>query len=140
MTKNLFTTIVRKVGVTTLPAFLLFGLALASCAPPGSDSGGQNNAPGSSAGRRVEIKASKYEFSPRELKFKAGQPVSVALTSVDGNHSFDVDALNIHTKEAGKGETITAEFKVDQPGKYEFYCGHSGHKERGMTGTLEITP
>ncbi len=139
-TKRLFTTFVKEVGATTLPVFLLLGLALASCAPPGSDSGSQNNAPGSSAGQRVEIKASKYQFSPRELKIKASQPVTVALTSADGNHSFDVDALNIHTNEAGKGETVVAEFKVDQPGKYEFYCGHSGHKERGMTGTLEITP
>ena len=139
MTKKLFATMGKKVGVTTLPVFLLLGLALASCAPSGSDSGSQNNAPGSSAGQRVEIKAGKYQFSPRELKIKAGQPVTVALISVDGNHSFDVDALNIHTKEAGKGETVTAEVKAEQLDTQEFYCGDSGHKERDRTGTREIT-
>lgn len=92
------------------------------------------------AGQRVEIKASKYEFSPRELKLKAGQPVTVVLTSTGGGHSFHVDALNVHSAEAGGGERVSFELKADKPGAYEFYCAHGDHKEKGMTGHLEVTP
>ena len=129
------------------PVFTAASLALclslfAAC---GSPQGGAAAVAGSGpaaqgVGQRVEISASKYEFKPRELKLKAGQPVTVVLTSTGGSHACDVHALNLHSAEAEAGKTITFEFTPDKPGTYEFYCAHGGHKERGMTGRLEVTP
>jgi cytochrome c oxidase subunit II len=132
----------KKSPVITAAWFALFLSLFAACGSPqggtaavaGSDSVAQR------AGQRVEISASKYEFKPRELKVKAGQPVTVVLTSTGGSHSFDVDVLNLHSAEAEGGKAITFEFTPDKPGTYEFYCAHSGHKEKGMTGRLEVTP
>ena len=86
----------------------------------------------------AKLTAEKYRFTPDNLTFEAGKPITVILTSIDGDHSFDVDALNVHSSEAGKGKSVVVEFTADQPGRYEFYCGHGNHKQRGMTGTLEI--
>ena len=133
----------QKITSATAAALLAVSLSLvASC---GTQQGSavtsvQSNSTAQGAGQRVEISASKYEFKPRELKLKTGQPVTIVLTSTGGSHSFDVDALNLHSTEAGDGKTITFEFTPDKPGMYELYCAHSGHKERGMTGRLEITP
>lgn len=114
----------------------------AACGSPRGDAAERagSNPAAQGGGQRVEISASKYEFKPRELKLKAGQPVTVVLTSTGGSHSFHVDALNVHSAEAGDGKTITVEFTADRPGTYEFYCAHGDHKEKGMTGRLEIAP
>jgi len=87
----------------------------------------------------VKLTAEKYAFTPSNLTFETGKPITIILPSIDGDHSFDVDALNVHSSEAGKGKSVVVEFTADQPGQYEFYCGHGNHKQRGMTGTLEIT-
>ena len=114
----------------------------AACDSPRDDAAaGGSSKPADQGGRqRVEISASKYEFKPRELKLKAGQPILVVLTSTGGTHSFHVDALNVHSAEAGDDKPINLEFTADRPGTYEFYCAHGDHKEKGMTGRLEITP
>lgn len=87
----------------------------------------------------VRLTAEKYRFTPNNLTFEAGKPITIILTSIDGDHSFDVDSLNVHSSEAGKGKSVVVEFTADQLGQYEFYCGHGNHKQRGMTGRLEIT-
>jgi cytochrome c oxidase subunit II len=132
----------KKSPMFTAASFALCLFFLAACGPPqgGASAVAGSNSAARSVGQRVEISASKYEFKPRELKLKAGQPVTVVLTSTGGSHSFDVDELNLHSAEAGDGKSVTYEFTPDKPGTYEFYCAHSGHKERGMTGRLEITP
>ncbi|HEX6623091.1 MAG TPA: cupredoxin domain-containing protein [Pyrinomonadaceae bacterium] len=126
-------------------AAALLAVSLSFAAACGAQQGGaatsvQSNSTAQGAGQRVEISASKYEFKPRELKLKAGRPVTVVLTSTGGSQSFDVDELNLHSAEAAEGKTITYEFTPDKPGTDEFYCAHGGHKERGMTGRLEIAP
>ncbi len=88
----------------------------------------------------VKIKAEKYKFTPSELTFKAGTAITVILSSVGGGHSFAIDKLKIKSREAEKGESVVFEFTVAEAGTYEFYCAHGSHKEKGMTGILEITP
>ena len=88
----------------------------------------------------VKITAQKFGFTPKDLNFKVNKTITVILTSVDGNHSFAIDKLNIKSREAKKGKSIVFEFAVNSPGRYEFYCAHGSHREKGMTGILEITP
>lgn len=88
----------------------------------------------------VKITAEKYKFTPAELTFKAGVPITVILTSVDGSHSFAIDKLKIKSREAEKEKSVVFEFIVEEAGTYEFYCRHGSHKEKGMTGILEIIP
>lgn len=87
----------------------------------------------------VKITAEKYKFTPTDLTFKAGVPITVVLSSIAGDHSFAVDALNLKSREAEKGKPVVFEFTVAEAGTYEFYCAHGSHKEKGMTGSLTIT-
>ncbi|MGQ0762671.1 MAG: cupredoxin domain-containing protein [Acidobacteriota bacterium] len=132
----------KTTGLLTAASLAICLSLFAACGSPQGD--GATEASSKPAdqggGQRVEISASKYEFKPRELKLKAGQPIRVVLTSTGGTHSFHVDALNVHSAEAGEGKTISLEFTADRPGTYEFYCAHGDHKDKGMTGRLEITP
>lgn len=86
----------------------------------------------------AKVTAQKYRFNPNTLFFQAGKPITIVLTSIDGSHSFAINALNLRSEEAGKGRSVAVEFTVAEPGKYEFYCAHGDHKGEGMTGTLEI--
>lgn len=131
-----------KSTVFTSASFALCLSLSAACGAPrgGTAAVARSGSASQYEGRVVEVSAGRYEFKPRELKLKAGQPVTIVLKSTGGSHSFDVDALNLHSAEAEGGKSITFQFTPDKPGAYEFYCAHSGHKERGMTGRLEVTP
>ncbi len=37
------------------------------------------------------------------------------------------------------GETTTARLRIDEPGKYTFFCTVPGHRDGGMEGTITVT-
>lgn len=88
----------------------------------------------------AKLEARKHRFTPDTLTFRAGIPITIVLSSLDGGHSFAVEGLNVRSDEADRGEAVVVEFLVDEPGQYEFYCAHGDHREKGMTGRLTITP
>ncbi|MBI4589988.1 MAG: cupredoxin domain-containing protein [Candidatus Rokubacteria bacterium] len=78
---------------------------------------------------RVEIKGTMGGFSTSEIRAKAGQPLTVRLTSVDtrfhtdggGKHQFAIDALGVNIIAPPEG-TREATFMLPAPGVYEYYC------------------
>jgi plastocyanin len=88
----------------------------------------------------AKLEATKHRFTPDSLTFRAGIPITIVLSSLDGSHSFAVEGLDVRSAEAGSGESVVVEFLVGEPGAYEFYCAHGDHREKGMTGRLTITP
>jgi len=76
----------------------------------------------------VEIDGTMGGFSTREIRVKAGRPVTIRLTSVDtqyhtdggGKHQFAIDALGVNVIAPPKG-TRQATF-APGPGVYEYYC------------------
>lgn len=99
---------------------------------------------------RTEIVVDSYSFKPDHLRVEAGRPVELTLRSV----TFIVPHnVVIQVPEAGldvrqdvpAGGTVQVRFAPTVPGRYEIFCDKkllffASHKEKGMTGTLEVVP
>ncbi len=88
----------------------------------------------------AKLEATKHRFAPDSLTFRTGIPITIVLSSLDGSHSFAVEGLDVRSAEADRGESVVVEFLVGEPGRYEFYCAHGDHRDKGMRGSLTITP
>lgn len=55
-------------------------------------------------------------------------PVTLTITNDDGMpHTWDIDALNLHSGIIGPGETKSVTFTVNTAGTYDYYCSiHPG--------------
>ena len=85
----------------------------------------------------TRLTAQHMTFDQTEVHVRAGQPAVVQLTNADGiEHSFDIDALGVHTY-LPSGKTQVTVFQPSTPGTYTFYCGIPGHADR-MQGTLIV--
>ena len=104
--------------MTTLPlrfaAVALIGTGLSALARPSAQ-----EAP--SPQRALTVVARKYTFEPARLEVNRNDLVKVTLSSPDIAHSFTVDAYRI-AKRVGGGQTVTFEFRADQPGTFPVYC------------------
>jgi heme/copper-type cytochrome/quinol oxidase subunit 2 len=122
-------------AVATLPVrFGLIVLMLGAgtlARVPAQDSTGQ---------RSFTIVARKYVFEPARLEANVDDLVRVTLSSRDIAHSFTIDAYRIAKRVAG-GQTVTFEFRADQPGSFRIYCNlKQDERCREMHGELVVHP
>jgi heme/copper-type cytochrome/quinol oxidase subunit 2 len=129
------------------PAFALgligvgIGLIGSGLAGPlaGATAMAQEQAPGR---REFTINAKKYDYAPPRLEVTQDDLVKVTIR-VPGNdipHSFTIDGYRI-AKRVGVGQTVTFEFRADQPGTFPIYCNlRQDEKCREMKGTLVVKP
>lgn len=99
------------------------------------------------AGNVIDIKAAMDGFDQKELHVKAGQPVTVRLTSMDnshhtdggGKHQWAVDELKVSIVAPPEGSSY-ATFTPTKPGKYVFYCDIccGGKANPTMNGSLIV--
>jgi heme/copper-type cytochrome/quinol oxidase subunit 2 len=88
--------------------------------------------------REVSINGSQYAFSPGRIEVQRNDVVKITFTATDMAHSFTVDSYRI-AKRAGAGQSVTFEFRADQPGEHTFYCNLThDEKCRDMKGTLVV--
>ena len=89
--------------------------------------------------RVVEISAKRFEFTPKEVHLRAGEPVTVRLVSTDRSHGLLIKELGIDL-DAGDGApdsiTITPSRAGTYPAICDHYCG-SGHGNMRMTLIVE---
>jgi len=71
--------------------------------------------------RDVSVSARRYDFSPARIQVDQNDLVKISFTAEDIAHSFTVDAYRI-AKRANPGQTVTFEFRADQPGTFRYYC------------------
>jgi len=83
------------------------------------------------------VSAKSFEFTPKEITVKAGEPVTIALKAQDILHDFTIDNPKVHVA-ASPGETGTGGLMIDKPGRYTFYCSVAGHRSAGMEGTVIV--
>jgi cytochrome c oxidase subunit 2 len=88
--------------------------------------------------REIDVDATSFEFGPPEIDIRAGEDVAIVLSADDIEHDFVIDELDTHIS-AGPGETAEGGLRVDEAGRYTFYCSVSGHREAGMEGTLVVS-
>ena len=71
--------------------------------------------------REVGVSARRYAFEPSRIEVQQDDLVKIRFTARDIAHSFTVDQYRI-AKRAGAGQTVTFEFRADQPGTFSYYC------------------
>ena len=96
----------------------------------------------------VEIDGTMGGFSTREIRVKAGRPVTIRLTSVDtqyhtdggGKHQWAVDELGLNIIAPPlRSKYVT--FTPSKPGTYTFYCDIccGGRANPTMSGRLVVS-
>ena len=77
-------------------------------------------------------------YKPNQLTIPANTDVTLTLKNTGQlPHTFDIDALNIHSDQVQPGQTATVKINA-AAGSYQFYCREPGHKDAGMVGTLTV--
>lgn len=95
----------------------------------------------------IDLRASMSGFSANVVRVRAGEEVTIRLTSLDnqyhtdggGKHQWAVDELGLNVIAPAQGsESLT--FTPDQPGIYTFYCDIccGGRANPTMQGTLVV--
>ena len=87
--------------------------------------------------RPVRVQASNFEFSPERLTVQQREEIALRLHSEDSSHNFAIDGLGL-VADVGGGETATARLRIDEPGKYTYFCTIPGHRDGGMEGTITV--
>jgi cytochrome c oxidase subunit II len=88
---------------------------------------------------RIEIVATRFDFTPGDINVKKGVPVTLALTSEDVDHGLTFKGLNVVIK-GKKGATKEVTFTPNKAGAFvgqcSVFCG-AGHGKMKMT--LHVT-
>jgi heme/copper-type cytochrome/quinol oxidase subunit 2 len=88
--------------------------------------------------REFTVTAGNHQFSPDRLEVSQDDLVKITLRAEGQPYSFAIDAYRI-VKRAGGGQSITFEFRADQPGTFPFYCNLTSDEAcREMKGTLVV--
>ena len=88
--------------------------------------------------REVSVSGNQYAYSPARIDVQRNDVVKITFTAVDMAHSFTIDSYRI-AKRASAGQSVTFEFRADQPGEHTYYCNLT-HDDgcRDMKGTLVV--
>jgi plastocyanin len=96
----------------------------------------ENPTPTVPGAREIAITARNFRFDPSEIRVRAGEPVTIVLTSEGSLHDFTLgDGAHVS---ADAGKTARGGLKVDAPGTHTFYCTVPGHRSQGMEGKLIV--
>ena len=93
---------------------------------------------GAPPGSAFTVDMEDIQFEPKEVSIPADTDVVITVVNRGATtHTFDVDALNVHSGEVPPGQSVTVTINA-LAGDYEYYCAVPGHKEAGMVGTLRV--
>jgi heme/copper-type cytochrome/quinol oxidase subunit 2 len=67
------------------------------------------------------VTASRYKFDPPRIEVFQDDLVKIDLRTDDIAHSMTIDAYRI-AKRVSPGQSVTFEFRADQPGVFPYYC------------------
>lgn len=96
-----------------------------------------NNANKAKTTYDVTLRDINYDVT--ELLVPANSTITINLTNEGvAIHTFNIDALNVHSGDYQPGESGTVTFRTAGPGTYVFYCSNPGHRQAGMAGTLIV--
>jgi cytochrome c oxidase subunit II len=88
--------------------------------------------------REFTINGDHFAFSPARIEVNKDDVVKITFTAKDIAHSFTIDNYRI-AKRAAAGQTVTFEFRADQPGTHRFYCNLTTDERcKRMEGVLVV--
>ena len=86
------------------------------------------------------VRASRYQFDPPRIEVFQDDLVKIELRTDDIAHSMTIDAYRV-AKRVNPGQSVTFEFRADQPGSFPFYCNLQIDEGcRRMRGELVVKP
>jgi cytochrome c oxidase subunit II len=89
--------------------------------------------------REFTVVGDHYAFSPASIAVNRNDVVKITFTARDIPHSLTIDGPYRISKRAGTGQTVTFEFRADQPGQFPFYCNLTQDaKCKDMKGNLTV--
>ncbi len=101
--------------------------------------GGSSSAAGS---RTISLEAAEFKFTPNAFDAKVGEKLTFKITNKGTlDHSFvisDDSGTVIARVDVKLGATASLDFTPSKAGKYQVSCDVPGHKESGMTGTINV--
>lgn len=118
---RLFTFVAAAAAVAVAGVMVVVSAPLASAAP-----------------RVINVSGKITAFTPKTINVKAGEQVSICLTSTDTDHDLTISDLGFKvTAPTGPAvcKTLTAPAAA---GTHKFICSISGHEQAGMVGSLEV--
>lgn len=89
--------------------------------------------------RRIEIKATKFEFTPSEFTVRNGEPVTLLLSTPDFPHGFNLPDFNLR-RDLIPGMPLELSFTPNKVGRFTFLCDNfcgEGHDK--MSGMMVVT-
>jgi cytochrome c oxidase subunit II len=92
------------------------------------------------AARRVPMRLSKFVFEPPEIRARAGETLTLMLTSADFVHGFALPELNARA-DVPPGRTVELTLPALPEGAFTMLCDNfcgEGHDK--MSGLLRVGP
>ncbi|MBS1990412.1 MAG: cupredoxin domain-containing protein [Cyanobacteria bacterium SZAS LIN-3] len=87
----------------------------------------------------IKVVAKKFEFSPKKITLKRGQPVVIQLTSEDRLHGFSIPSMDVRA-DVSPGKVAEVKVTPQKTGEYEFYCDvFCGFGHEDMSGKIVVT-
>ena len=88
--------------------------------------------------RNVSINATRYSFSPENIRVNAGSLVQIKIVSTEGTHGFSLSDFGVDVRLEENQEQIV-ELYFPKAGEYRFRCSHiCGIGHLGMTGKIIV--
>lgn len=109
--------------------------------PPLSDQQTQQLTIGKSTAtvqKTFNITGGNFYFVPNKITVNKGDQVTFVMTNAGGVHDLVIDELGVKTPVIHTSQAETAVFTASKAGSFIFYCSVSGHREKGMSGTLIV--
>jgi mono/diheme cytochrome c family protein len=78
--------------------------------------------------RVIAVREHAWKFEPSEIRIKAGEVVTIEFSTTDNGlgagHGFALDGFDqqVFMNGAMVGSPLSTTFKIDEPGRYNFYC------------------
>jgi cytochrome c oxidase subunit II len=89
--------------------------------------------------RQIEMVAKRFNFSPAEIHIKVGEPVVLAIRSMDFVHGLNIPDLKIRS-DLMPGRVTLVEVMAGKPGKIEFVCDNfCGDDHEEMHGQIIVS-
>ncbi|OGG39237.1 hypothetical protein A3I34_00045 [Candidatus Jorgensenbacteria bacterium RIFCSPLOWO2_02_FULL_45_12] len=91
--------------------------------------------------KAVKLSVSASGFVPAEFTVKAGELLTISITSSDQwTHvfAFHDPSMSAVAVGVGPGETRAITFNAPKAGEYQFYCNVPGHEARGEVGKMIV--
>lgn len=108
-------------------AAVTFGLGIAMLAWPNAR-----------AGEPVSVRATDFEYDPKELSIPLGETTFRLMNDGVRRHNLVIyrhtDGAEIASELIRPGTVTEWTVTFDQPGRYHFFCTEYSHMDRGMVG------